>query len=57
MGNKIIKINEQICWEERKERKEGKNRYAKLNDIDKEDFYTLKVNCKGKRTIGKQTRE
>ena len=40
-----------------KERKKRKKGYAKLNDIDKEDFYTLKVNCKGKRTIGKQTRE
>ena len=29
-----------------------KNRYAKL-EIDKDDLYTLKINCKGKRTVGK----
>ena len=22
-------------------------------DVDKEDLYTLKINCKGKRTVGK----
>ena len=32
--------------------KERKNSYAKL-DRGKEDLYTLKVNCKGKRTVGK----
>ena len=32
--------------------KERKNRHAKLNS-SKEDLYTLKVNCKGKRTVGK----
>ena len=31
--------------------KERKNRYANL-EID-EDIYTLKINCKGKRTVGK----
>ena len=31
--------------------KERKNRYANL-EID-EDLYTLKINCKGKRTVGK----
>ena len=25
----------------------------KLNRVDKEDLYTLKINCKGKRTVGK----
>ena len=35
-----------------KERKKRKNRYAKL-EADKEDLYTLKINCKGKRTVGK----
>ena len=31
--------------------KERKNRYANL-EID-EDLYTLKINCKGERTVGK----
>ena len=35
-----------------KERKERKNRHAKLNR-GRKDLYTLKVNCKGKRTVGK----
>ena len=34
-----------------KERKKRKNRYAKL-EVDKKT-YTLKINCKGKRTVGK----
>ena len=33
--------------------KERKNRYAKLIEIDEEDLYTLKINCKGKRPVGK----
>ena len=33
--------------------KERKNRYAKLNRNRWEDVYTLKVNCMGKRTVGK----
>ena len=35
-----------------KEIKERKNRYAKLNR-GKEDLYTLKINCKGKRAVRK----
>ena len=35
-----------------KERKKRKNRYAK-SEVDKDDLYTLKINCKGKRTVGK----
>ena len=34
------------------ERKERKNRYAKLN-VDKEVLYTVRINCKGKRTVEK----
>ena len=34
-------------------RKERKNRYANLIEIDEEDLYTSKVNCKGKITVGK----
>ena len=53
LGNKAIKKKKtNICWDERKERKEGNNRYAKLN-VDKEDLYTLNINCKGKITVGK----
>ena len=36
-----------------KQRKKRKNRYAKL-EVDKEDLYMLKINCKGKRTVGKR---
>jgi len=32
--------------------KERKNRYVKLNR-GKEDLYILKINCQGKRTVGK----
>ena len=34
-------------------RKERKNRHTKLNKVDKGDLYILKINCKGKRTVGK----
>ena len=37
------------------ERKERKNSYAKL-EID-ENLYTLKINCNGKRTVGKASKE
>ena len=36
-----------------KERKKRKTRYAKLIEVDKEGLYTLKINCKGKTTVGK----
>ena len=35
-----------------REKKERKNRYAKI-EVDKEDLQTIKINCKGKRTVGK----
>ena len=38
-----------------KERKKRKNRYANLNKVN-EDLYTLKVNSKGKRIVGKVTK-
>ena len=41
-----------LTYIERKGKKEKQNRYAKL-DVDKEDLYTLNINCKGKRIIGK----
>ena len=36
---------------ERKKRK--KEEISKVKEVDKEDLYTLKINCKGKRTVGK----
>ena len=50
MGNKAMKtkLTNMLGGKERKIRK---NRYAKL-EVD-EDLYTLKINCKGKRTVGK----
>ena len=34
------------------EKKERIDMQSKI-EVDKEDLYTLKVNCKGKRTVGK----
>ena len=36
-----------------KEIKKTKNRYTKVKEVDEEDLYALKINCKGKRTVGK----
>ena len=36
-------------------RKGKKEQICKVNR-DKEDLYTLKINCKGKRTIGKENK-
>jgi len=33
------------------------NRYVKLNGGSTEDLYALKINSKGKRTVGKETKE
>ena len=54
MGNKAVKtkLTNMLRGKERKKRK---NRYAKL-EANKEDLYTLKINCKGKRTVGKSNR-
>ena len=48
-----MKIKLTKCWEERKVRKEMKNRYAKLNRNRWRFIYILKINCNGKRTVGK----
>ena len=48
-----MKIKLTKCWEERKEGNERQNRYAKLIEVNEEDLYTLKINFKGKRTVGK----
>ena len=50
MGNKATKVKLTNILRG-KERKKRKNRYAKL-EVDKKT-YTLKINCKGKRTAGK----
>ena len=47
MGNKATKVKLTNILRG----KERKNRYAKL-EVDKKT-YTLKINCKGKRTAGK----
>ena len=39
------------------ERKERKNTYAKINEVDKEGLYTLKINFMGKRMVGKANNE
>ena len=33
--------------------KETKKRKKEQIEVDKEDLYRLKINCKGKRTVGK----
>ena len=40
-----------------KERKKRKNKYAKLIEVDEEDLHTLKINCKGERTLRKANKE
>ena len=39
-----------------KERKKKKEQICKVKLIDEEDLYILKINCKGKRTVGKASR-
>ena len=34
-------------------RKERKNGYESYTEVDEEDLYTLKINCKGERIVGK----
>ena len=42
---------------ERKKKKKERIDMQSQIEVDKEDLYTLKINCKGKRTVGKQTKE
>ena len=42
LGNKAMKIKLTKCWEERKDRKERKNRYAKLNRGTRRRFIYIK---------------
>ena len=39
-----------------KERKKRKKNMQSQIEVDKEDLYTLKINCKGKRTVGKENK-
>ena len=48
VGNKAMNTKLANMWRG----KERKNRYAKKIEVE-EDLYTLKINCKGKRTVGK----
>ena len=43
---------------ERKGKKEKKERIDMQSsiEVDTEDLYTLKINCKGKRTVGKENK-
>ena len=50
MENKAMKVKLTNMLRQN-ERKKRKNRYRKLNRG--RDLYTLKINCKGKRTVGK----
>ena len=46
-----IKTTNQLRGKEIKKRK--KEQICKVKEVDEEDLYTLKINCKGKRTVGK----
>ena len=37
-----------------KEKKKRKKNMQSQIEVDKEDLYTLKINCKGKKTVGKE---
>ena len=43
-----IKLTSMLRGKKRKE-----EQICKVKQVDKEDLYTLKINCKGKRTVGK----
>jgi len=43
------KITSMLRGKERKERIDMQS----LTGVDEEDLYTLKINCKGKKTVGK----
>ena len=51
MGNKAMKtkLTNMLRGKERKERIDMQSQ----KEVDKEDLYTLKINCKRKRTVGK----
>ena len=41
----------------KKRKKRKKEQICKVKQVDKEDLHTLKINCKGKRTIRKENKE
>ena len=51
MGNEAVqtKLTSMLRGKERKERIDMQS----LTGVDEEDLYTLKINCKGKKTVGK----
>ena len=51
MKIKLIK-----SWEERKKRKERIDMQSQI-EVDKEDLYTLNINCKGKRIVRKANKK
>ena len=51
MGNEN-KTNKYVKRKGKKEKKERLDMQSYI-EVDKEDLYTLKLNCKGKRTVGK----
>ena len=46
------KTNKYVKRKGKKEKKENIDMQSKI-EVDKEDLYTLKINCKGERTVGK----
>ena len=51
MGNEAVqtKLTNMLRGKERKERIDTQS----LTEVDEEDLYTLKINCKKKKTVGK----
>ena len=47
-----IKLTNTLKGKKRKKKKENIDMQSKI-EVDKEDLYTLKINCKGRRTVGK----
>ena len=47
-----IKLTNTLKGKKRKKKKENIDMQSKI-EVDKEDLYTLKINCKGERTVGK----
>ena len=47
-----IKLTNTLKGKKRKKKKENIDMQSKI-EVDKEDLYTLKINCKRKRSVGK----
>ena len=50
VGNKAVetKLTNMLSGKERK-----KEQICKVEEVNEEDLYTLEINCKGKRMVGK----